>query len=182
MPVAPLRVDDGHLDAAQAGLQTGNPWLVTVAAHLYLDAEAVSRERIDQLRTMLPTLTPAARLDAALCIRAHDAGADLDLTDAPTRAGAATASAIVHMQNGDPLALVHALGDPDLLVREMVARVITDVPEGAAAVLRRALDQEAQQWTCIWCGRVNPATASSCPEPRSHSRPTPRIPEVGPTP
>ena len=173
-----LRVADEDLATALAALLTGNPWLITIALDLYLHAERLFDDHVRQLLGALPGMTVMARRDAAIALSYHQPSLHLNEADPAIRAGAAMAAAFRSLP-GCPEQLAPALSDPDLWVRESVAKIIHDVSEDAAATLRAALAEPAAQWTCVWCDEVRTADMSSCPEPAGHSRPTPRLSRSG---
>lgn len=177
LSVQSLAVTAEHLQRAMQAMRTGNPWLINVALDLYLHARQLPDEHVEELMELLEEgqLTALARRDVAIALSVHTARTELDVNDAAVRAGVAMVAAQRSLELGRPEELDHLLSDPDLWVRASVAQVVHEVPDTTSAHLSDLLAAPAECWTCVWCDELRDAAQSSCPEPRRHARPVPRL-------
>ncbi|WP_405967703.1 NACHT domain-containing protein [Streptomyces sp. NBC_00015] len=152
--------------------KTNNEWLADLAATLAWDATDLTDDWYAQAITICQDLAPWPRRALSTIVAKHWPNSPAP-SDAVSRSGYVRIAAARFAYQGDIDDAANLLRDPDLLVRQSAAEILTKVPTDKKGPFIEALSTPAEQWTCIHCDRVNNIRDTACRN--HHAAPSPTV-------
>ncbi|MFF7130820.1 NACHT domain-containing protein [Streptomyces sp. NPDC008196] len=171
-PIPKSSLPTGSPGLILQAFETNNEWLANLAVDLAWDAVDLTEEWRDQVVALRPALAPEIRKSVSVLI-AHKWPNYPAPSDPVSRSGFARIAAHRFASQSKVEDAAHLLRDPDLLVRENAAEILSKDLSEQSEYFSEALSSPAEQWTCIHCDRVIDINSSACG--KHHARPDPSV-------
>ncbi|MFD5406762.1 hypothetical protein, partial [Streptomyces griseorubiginosus] len=171
-PIPKSSLPTGSPELLLQAFGTNNEWLSGLAVDLAWDAVDLTVEWRDQVVALRPALAPKIRQSVSAIIAQKWPNYPAP-SDPVSRSGFARVAAHRFASQCKAEDAAHLLRDPDLLVRENAAEILSKNLSGKSEYFSEALSSPAEQWTCIHCDRVIDINASACGS--HHARPDPSV-------